>query len=236
MVSRTLIAFQGSINSDDFNADLSEPDKPPKDGKTLRDLLDIFNLHCLITEPTRKARTSQSTLDSILTNNKRTTVESGVVDTHINEDLLVYTILRSTAPRARSSKICFRSQKNFSRKTFVRDMQVVPFHIIELFDELDDKVCGFKQLFLNVINKHAPIKQTIVRGNQVPYMTEQWRKAIRYRNKLWKIFTRNRSDANYQSIKPGKASDVGSSRGLCLVQCYSTISSAISSSTSRGPS
>ena len=80
-------------------------------------------------------------------------------------------------------------------------MQIVPFHIIDLFDELDDKLYAFEQLFLSVLNEHAPIKQTMIRGNQVPYMTEQWRRAIRHRNKLWKKFTRNRTDANYEAYK-----------------------------------
>ena len=83
----------------------------------------------------------------------------------------------------------------------MRDMQFVPFHIIDLFDELDDKVYAFEQVFLGVINEHAPMKQTMIRGNQVPYMTEQWRKAIRHRHKLWKKFTCNRTDANYEAYK-----------------------------------
>ena len=48
------------------------------------------------------------------------------------------------------------------------------------------KLYAVEQLFLSVLNEHAPIKQTMIRGNQVPYMTEQWRRAIRHRNKLWK--------------------------------------------------
>ena len=193
--------FEFKVMAGDFNADLSQPDKPPKDGRTLLDLLDIFNLHCLITEPTRKTKTTQTTLDLILTNNKAKSVTSGVVDKHISDHSLVYTILRSSAPRARSRKICFHSLKNFSQENFVRDMQFVPFHIINLFDELDDKVYAFEQLFLGVINEHAPMKQTMIRGNQVPYMTKQWRKAIRHRHKLWKKFTCNRTDANYEAYK-----------------------------------
>ena len=83
----------------------------------------------------------------------------------------------------------------------MHDMQIVPFHIIDLFDELDDKLYAFEQLFLSVLNEHAPIRQTMIRGNQVPYMTEQWRRAIRYRNKLWKKFTRDRTDVNYDAYK-----------------------------------
>ena len=32
-------------------------------------------------------------------------------------------------------------------------------------------------------------------------MTEEWRKAIRHRNKLWRIFTRKRTDENYEQYK-----------------------------------
>ena len=47
----------------------------------------------------------------------------------------------------------------------MHDMQIVPFHIIS-FDELEDKVYAFEQLFLDVLNAHTPIKQTMIHGNQ----------------------------------------------------------------------
>jgi len=92
----------------DLNADLLDPDRPPaKDGRTLLDLLDFFDLHCLINKATRKARTSEILLDVILTNNKKTALNSDVVDTQISDHSLVYCILRSRAPILRSRKICF---------------------------------------------------------------------------------------------------------------------------------
>ena len=62
------------------------------------------------------------------------------MDTQFSDHSLVYTIPRSSASGTRSHKICFRSLKNFSRENFVHDMQIVPSHIIDLFDELDDKI------------------------------------------------------------------------------------------------
>ena len=41
------------------------------------------------------------------------------------------------------------------------------------------------------------MKTVRVRGNQVPLMSDEWRKAITYRNRLWTVFTKDRSDANY---------------------------------------
>lgn len=37
--------------------------------------------------------------------------------------------------------------------------------------------------------------------NQVPFMTEQWRKAIRHCNRLCKRFSRERTDENYETYK-----------------------------------
>ena len=83
----------------DFNTDLLNPDKPPKDGRNLLDLMEIFGLDCLITKATRKMKTSETLLDLILTSNKKKTLVSDVVDTQISDHSLVFTILRSRAPR-----------------------------------------------------------------------------------------------------------------------------------------
>ena len=37
--------------------------------------------------------------------------------------------------------------------------------------------------------------------NQVPFMNEQWRKAVRQKNRLWKRFIRERTDTNYELYK-----------------------------------
>ena len=78
---------------------------------------------------------------------------------------------------------------------------MAPSSIVDVFDEVDDKLYAFEQLYSEILNEHAPLKQTVVRGNQIPYMTEQWRRAIRHRNKLWRLFIRDRTDTNYDQYK-----------------------------------
>ena len=72
---------------------------------------------------------------------------------------------------------------------------------MDVFEDVDDKLFVFELLFTEVLDDHAPLKQFHVRGNQVPYMTEEWRKVIRYRNRLWRKFTEDRTDSNYQLYK-----------------------------------
>lgn len=76
---------------------------------------------------------------------------------------------------------------------------MAPFSIVDVFNEVDDTLYAFEQLYSE--NENAPLKQTVVRGNQVPHMIEQWRKAITHKNKLWRLFMRDRTDANYVQYK-----------------------------------
>lgn len=158
--------FQANVNfpephTRDFNADLLNPDKSPKDGRNLLDLMEIFGLDCLITKATRKTKTSETLLDLILTSNKKKTLVSDVVDTQISDHSLVFTILRSRAPRSRSHKICVRSFKNFNRDKFIQDLQMAPFSIVEVFDEVDDKLYAFEQLYYEILNEHAPLSRLL---------------------------------------------------------------------------
>ena len=56
----------------------------------------------------------------------------------------------------------------------------------------------FESMYLDILKEHAPQKQAHIRGNQIPFMNEQWRKAIRHPNKK---FTYQRTDANYAEYK-----------------------------------
>ena len=57
----------------------------------------------------------------------------------------------------------------------LNDLHKVPFlDVMEVFDDIDDKLYAFEQLYSDILDEHAPVKQTHIRGNQVPYMTEDW--------------------------------------------------------------
>ena len=85
----------------------------------------------------------------------------GVLDAQICDHSLIYAILRLTAPRFRSRKILTRSLKNFDGDTFRHDLQVAPFHIMDIFDEVDDKVYVFNTLFLDIANEHQCSVKTV---------------------------------------------------------------------------
>ena len=48
---------------------------------------------------------------------------------------------------------------------------------MDLFDDVNDKLFAFEQLYNNIMAEHAPLKQTVIGGNQVPYTNIQRREA-----------------------------------------------------------
>ena len=61
--------------------------------------------------------------------------------------------------------ISYRSFKNFEEAYFLSDLSSVPWEILEEFDHVDDIVSAWKSLFLEVLDKHAPIKRHRVKKN-----------------------------------------------------------------------
>ena len=70
--------------------------------------------------------------------------------------------------------------------------------------ELDDKLksgvvteySNFQNIFIQVLNNHAPAKKKIVRFNNSSFMTETLRKAVMHRSRLKNIYICKRNDKN----------------------------------------
>lgn len=60
--------------------------------------------------------------------------------------------------------------ENFSRNDFLHDMPMVPWHVLDVFDDVN-KIYAFEQLFVDVLDQYTPLKQTHISGNQVLFMT-----------------------------------------------------------------
>ena len=55
--------------------------------------------------------------------------------------------------------------------------------------------------FLTIVNKHAPLKKKIVRGNQAPFMTKEFQKAIYTRSRLKNKMNKNPTEKNITAYK-----------------------------------
>ena len=97
-------------------------------------------------------------------------------------------------------KIVCRSMKHFYDKSFQKDLYNVPFHVCNIFDDIDDMCWAQNNLFTSVLNEHATLKVNCIYKPQVPYMNSELHKAI-HNNNMWsgKHF-RNKKDRYSRSM------------------------------------
>lgn len=69
----------------DLNCDLLHPDKPPKDGRDLLDIMDMFNYNNVIGSATRITHFTETLIDLILTNTNSRVLKAGVVNPEISD-------------------------------------------------------------------------------------------------------------------------------------------------------
>ena len=87
-------------------------------------------------------------------------------------------------PKDNHFTISYRSFKDFDETKFINDLQSMPWNIIQLFDNTDDVLETWTDLFLDVVNKNIPIKEHRVKHKIQPqWITPEILDTIRSRDR-----------------------------------------------------
>ena len=108
----------------------------------LADTLDVFNLRNVVRKPTCfKNVLNPSLLDVILTNTPRRltsvlNVSLGICDFHN----FICVATQMCKPKEQISHIVYRSYKHFNEELYLKDLQSAPFHVSNVFTDVDDQL------------------------------------------------------------------------------------------------
>ncbi|XP_033759601.1 uncharacterized protein LOC117341849 [Pecten maximus] len=182
----------------DFNIDQQ---KSPR----LKDLMLLYNLNQQITVPTRECKDSKTLIDHIYTADSFGCVESGVIPLGISDHHLVYTIrkTRGFAPKAHTT-IKYRKFKDVNLENLAADMQQVPWSSIEVFDDVDDVWASFKDLFMSVIDKHAPFHEKRVKAHSEKWINDDIINEMHNRDYLHDKARKTKSDSDWALFRAGR--------------------------------
>ncbi len=171
----------------DLNIDMTLPENALKN-----DLCDNYSLSNVITEPTCFKRPEGTLIDPIIVRNSRrfkrsVNVFCGFSDHHN----FVACVTRAHVPLKKPRKIKYRSLKNFDSETFKQEVSYIPFHVGDIFNDESDKYWFKKEMFSNLLDEHAPLKQRAIKEDHIPYMNSKLRKEIYKRNMLRNIYKKD---------------------------------------------
>ena len=175
----------------DFNSEIRE--------EALADFCSLYNLKSLIKVPTCfKSVDNPSCIDLILTNKPHSFQNSTVVETGLSDfHMLTVTVLKTSFRKRPPKLIKYRNYKQYSHFNFQNEFTLLLTGIDLNHISNDDYV----SLFMEVLNRHAPLKQRYVRANDQPFVTKELRKEHMKRSRLKNIYLRNKTDASAKIYK-----------------------------------
>ena len=127
----------------------------------------------MVKSPTRVTETLKSIIDVVLTTNKSIISSWCVKVCAISDHNLVCISMKLKAPRSRYAYISTRSYKHYDTNKFLSDLECVPFHMVEFFNDFDDRVYAFNCLFLEALKDHAPIKRINIKSKSNPFISPE---------------------------------------------------------------
>ncbi len=148
-------------------------------------ICDLFDLRNIITQPTCFKPPRGTLIDVILARNRRHIQAQGVVDTGLSDyHRMVYVVTKNHAPVSERKQVTYRSFKNLNEKEYIKDLEIAPFRIGEIFNDVDDQYFFFSTMYSNITNQHVLLKTRNVKPNPPPFMNSIYKKAIMNKARL----------------------------------------------------
>ena len=175
----------------DFNSEVTD--------EAMVEFCELFNLKNLVKDPTcYKNPDNPSCIDLILTNRLNAYQDTCVIETGLSDfHKLTATVLKSYFKKKPPKIISYRNYKNFSQLNFRTEIDRY-FSVCDILKMSHDQ---FVSIFMDIFNRHAPLKFKYIRANDNPFMTKQLRKAIMLRSKLHNNFYKDRTMQSHIAYK-----------------------------------
>ena len=188
----------------DLNCDLLS-DSVNTNSSHLLNIMDIYGLTQLITEPTRVTQYSRTLIELCLTNSPDKIANSGVVDIGISDHCAIFLTRKLSHFRSFVHKTAeVRQLKNFNEDEFLRDLRMNEWNRVSILNNPNEMWNSWKHLLMSVIDKHAPLKTKRIRNNRSPWITNELVGEIHKRDFLKKKATSTNDPLIWKEFKDAR--------------------------------
>ena len=152
----------------------------------LQKIVSILNFDQMIDKPTRVTNTSRSLIDVAITNSKDKVLSTDVQGCHVSDHKLISLIVDVSKPKREKEIKTFRSLKDYSKEIFCNKLldKKVNLDGIVRTDDVNVQADIFTSNFISSLDSCAPIVTREITRPPAPWMTEEIRCEMRYRNRL----------------------------------------------------
>ena len=167
----------------DVNCNLAIDSKDPMSAP-VKFLYEAYQFCQLIKDYTRVTSHSMTLIDHLITNEPSNISASGVIETTISDHYLIYGVRKFPTFKSNPKYIESRNMKNFDADLFIYDLKKVPWDLLNISDDPNDMVYTWENLFLEVLDIHAPLRKRRVKNKSSPWLTPSIKKLMNTRDYL----------------------------------------------------
>ena len=110
-------------------------------------------------------------------------------------------LCRNTYSRQEPIKIFYHNYSNFDKTKFIEDFERSNYYPPQPKKDVNSEYNNLLATIQKVLNKHAPLKSRIIRGNQAPFMNKELSKAIMKRSQLKTKYNKTKQEVDRNAYK-----------------------------------
>ena len=139
----------------------------------------------------------------ILTNRPRSFKNSFAIETGLSDHhKMVVTVLKCHFVRIQPKTIQYRDYRQFSPDAFIADLIQRNLNSLPVSSLDPNKTYAeFCDTFKTILDKHAPLKSKLLRGDHAPFITKELSKGIMTQSRLKNKFNWHRTKENWNAYK-----------------------------------
>ena len=169
----------------DFNIDLSA-DQESQQTRHFKQTLYELNLTNVIKNYTRVTDRSKTLIDLALTIDTSKVSKCGTFPIGLSDHDLIYTVININREKTPPRLIEVRNYKDVDEAKLREDLDLAPWHLINLFEDPNDSLWCWEYMFKDIISSHLKTRKIKVRSNNQPWITGEIRHALNERYNLLK--------------------------------------------------
>ena len=190
-------------------------------------IIENCNLSQLITEPTRTTDRSSTLIDLIFTTNPEMFSGTGTLALTSSDHQMIYGEWSKRLTVSESVSVV-RSYKRCSIDDLMSDLETAPWQVLDIYDNVDDKWNYWKTLFLDILDKHAPLVKVRRRKRENDeWIDAELRQLMRSRNYFRRKHWRSNAKEDWERFNHLKR-EVNRQMRKAKAEHYATVCKGIS--------
>ena len=109
---------------------------------------------------------------------------SGSIDLGISDHHLIFAVFKVARHNPKPLVISTKKYKQVDKKQLKTDFEHAPWHLVSLFDDIDDCHFVWNYLYKDIMDHHLPPWKAKIRPNSLPWIDSSIRKEMNKRFKL----------------------------------------------------